>query len=238
MNANQLKPASSFAANCGVKCICYGPAGSGKTPVINTAPSPVLLICEPGMRSMRNSNVPAWEGYSVEKIDEFFKWIFESKEAMKFDTVCIDSVSQMAEIFLMNELVRNRDGRKVYGEMSAKVMKHLYGLFFMQNKHAYLIAKQDSEENVQVSFGPTGLPVTTSTFKKRPYFPGKDLNIKVPHLYDGIFHLDYVNIPGVVGQQRAFRTTPTNEISARDRSGLLAMYEPPDLTTLFKKAMG
>lgn len=237
MNINQLRPASTFAAQYGVKCVCYGPPGIGKTPIINTAPRPVLLICEPGMLSMRGSNVPSWEGFTVERINEFFKWVFESKESSNFDTVCIDSGSQLAETFLMDEFLKNKDGRKVYGEMSNKVMRHLDGLFFMQNKHAYIICKQDTEENISIAFGPAGSPVSNTSYKKRPYFPGKDLNIKVPHRYDGIFHLDNVNIPGVAGLQKAFRTEGTPEITARDRSGKLAIFEPANLAELFKKAM-
>ena len=53
MNINDLKPASALALRLGVKCVAYGPPGSGKTPISNTAPNPVMLVTEPGMLSMR-----------------------------------------------------------------------------------------------------------------------------------------------------------------------------------------
>ena len=36
--------------------------------------------------------------YSADKVDEFFDWFFKSNETKKFDTLAIDSVSQLAEI--------------------------------------------------------------------------------------------------------------------------------------------
>lgn len=225
MQSRDLRPAGDFARQYGVKMLGYGPPGSGKTPLMNTAPSPVLLICEPGMLSMRGSKVPSWEAPTVERIDEFFDWVFRSNDSRNYHTIGVDSVSQMAEIILKAELKRNRDGRKAYGEMSRKVMEHLAGLYYMQQKHTYLIAKQSTaeEEGTQV---------------KRPYFPGQELNIQVPHMYDLIAHIAKTTVPGIMtGPTLAIRTGATFGINARDRSGRLAELEPPDLTALFNKAM-
>ncbi|AXC34302.1 Sak4-like ssDNA annealing protein [Escherichia phage Shy] len=225
MQTRDLRPAGDFARQYGVKMLAYGPPGSGKTPLINTAPRPVLLITEPGMLSMRGSTVPAWEAPTVERIDEFFDWLFRSNESKGFDTVGVDSVSQLAEIVVKAELKRNRDGRKAYGEMARKVLDHLTGLYYMQQKHTYLIAKQAmaEEEGTQV---------------KKPYFPGQELGIQVPHLYDLIGHVAKTTVPGVQSQVLAIRTAPTFGINApRDRSGRLNELEQPDLTALFKKAM-
>lgn len=225
MQMSQLKPASELAQRFGVKALVYGGPGMGKTPIIKTAPRPVLCVVEPGMLSMRDAvNIPAWDAYTPERIDEFFKWLFTSAEAKNFDTVGIDSVSQLAEIILTQELNRNKDGRKAYGEMSRRVMEIVNALYYFPNKHIYLIAKQASaDEN----------GVTT----KKPYFPGQDLNVKVPHLYDEILHLGEVNIPGQAKPVVGFRCLPTFGIMARDRSGRLNEIEPPNLDAIFKKCM-
>lgn len=119
MRTSDLQPAGNFARQYGVKMLAYGPPGSGKTPLINTAPRPVLLITEPGMLSMRE--VPyRQEAPTVERIDEFFDWLFRSNESRNFDTVGVDSTSQLAEIVVKAELKRNRDGRKAYGEMARR----------------------------------------------------------------------------------------------------------------------
>jgi len=223
MNINDLRPASEMARRFGVKSMIYGGPGSGKTPLVQTCPRPVMLVIEPGMMTMRQSKIPAFEAATAERIDEFFAWIFGSQEARQFDTLAVDSVSQMAEVFLTRELGRWKDGRKAYGEMSRHIMdKIINPLYYLPQKHIYLIAKQGTE-------GETG--------KKRPYFPGQDLNVKVPHLFDEVWHIGMENIPGVVGPQRAIRTRESFDTMARDRSGMLNELEPPDIGALFSKAM-
>ena len=76
MDIRDLKAASEHAQNFGVKAIVYGPAGTGKTPILNTAPRPVLLATEAGLLSMRGSKIPTYEAYTSQRIDEFFKWFF------------------------------------------------------------------------------------------------------------------------------------------------------------------
>lgn len=224
MNLNDLKPAYALAMQFGVKSVCYGAPGTGKTPLLNTAPRPVLLVVEPGMLSMRSSNIACYDAYTPARIDDFMRWLTSSAEASQFDTVGIDSVSQLAEVYLAEELTKNKDGRKAYGEMSRRVMAHLTALYFMPQKHVYLIAKQSmTEEN--------GIP------KRRPYFPGQDLNVKVPHLFDLVMHLGLHMVPGVVGEQKALRTSEAFDIMARDRSGKLAPFEPCDLAAIFAKCM-
>lgn len=226
MNASMLQSASSLAKRFGVKSLVYGGPGSGKTPLVKTAPRPVLCVVEPGMLSMRDADkVPAWDAYSAERIDEFLKWLFESKEANNFDTVCIDSVSQMAEIYLTKELNRNKDGRKAYGELSRTMMDILNKLYYLPNKNIYLIGKQTTSEEGGIN-------------KRKPYFPGQDLNVKVPHLFDEILHIGLNNIPGQPKPIMAIRSQETFDIVARDRSGKLAELEPPDLTYIFNKIMG
>jgi hypothetical protein len=230
MQASDLKPAGDFARQYGVKSIAYGPPGVGKTPIINTAPNPVLLITEPGMLSMRGSTVPAFEAPTPQRVEEFFDWLFGSAESRKFDTVAMDSVSQWAEAIVSEELNKRTqsgnkaDGKAAYGKMSERVMKRLNQLYFMQNKHTYLICKQTYVELQGVN-------------SVAPSFPGKDLYTKVPHLYDAIFHVDRVMIPGMLQEQVALRTKGSLTVMARDRSGRLAEFEPPNLAAVFAKAM-
>jgi hypothetical protein len=189
----------------------------------------LLAVVEPGMLSMRNSQIPAVDCFTAQRCDEFFAWLFGSNEAKNFDTIAVDSVSQMCEMYLAVELggkskAGNKvDGKAAYGNMARKVMEHMTGLYYLQQKHTYLICKEDVFE-------------VGSTTARRPYFPGKDLNVKVPHLYDIILHVEDANIPGV-GMQRCFRTLGNFDTAARDRSGRLNEYEPCDLTALFTKVV-
>lgn len=224
MQQRDLKPASSFAQQFGVKMVGYGPPGSGKTPLINTAPRPLLLVCEPGMLSMRGSTVPTWGGFNVKLIDEFFTWFLSSKEAANFDTLGVDSISQMAEIKLAEVKPKHKHALQAYGEMAEWVYKHLSSIYYMQNKHTYLIGQEGEHE-------------TNGSMQKRLSFPGKELNKSVPHLYDLVGRIAKVNVPGVTGLTLAVQTQENFNGHARDRSGKLNEYEPPNLTNIFKKAM-
>lgn len=227
MQMKDFRPVNELAKRYAVKSLCYGPPGRGKTPVIQTAPRPMILVTEPGMLSLRKiTNIPAWEAYDDKRIDEFFEWLFKSNETKNFDTVCIDSVSEMAEIYLKAALKKNKHGLAAYGEMADRVMPHINGLYHLQNLNTYLICKQEIIEVDNIN-------------TKQPYFPGNVCKTQIPHKYDVILHLDDYNIPNSPppGHFRCFRTSATMGVTARDRSGNLAEFEPLDLTALFKKAM-
>lgn len=216
----------------GVKMVTYGPPGSGKTPLIKTAPRPVLLVTEPGMLTMRDSNVPAYMANTSARLEEFFEWAGKSTEMRNFDTVGIDSGSQLAEIVLGEKFAQYKDGRKAYGEMSKQCSDWFDDLFYMQEKHIYIIAKQTFEETVSTGFA-NGIPQITTKRKAAPFFPGKDLPMKISHRYDLICQAN-----GASGNIKPhFRCLDSDSITARDRSGKLDDYEPLHLGELFKKAM-
>lgn len=224
MNASQLKPASELARKFGAKCIIYGPPGMAKTPISASAPRPVLCSVEPGLASMRKSNIPTWEADTPAKIEEFLKWVHGSAETQNYDTFCLDSISEIAEVFLRQELARNSHGMKAYGAMATRVMKIVRDLFYMPNKHVYLIAKQGFRDE---SFVNTAIPG----------FPGKELEKEIPHLFDEIFYINKQMVPGQPREVLAIRTQPISGIMARDRSGNLDELEPPNLTAIFNKCM-
>lgn len=207
----------------GVKSIVYGAAGTGKTPVVNTAPRPVLLAIEPGLLSMRGSNVPTYEAYTPAKIEEFFSWFFNSNEAKNFDTLAVDSASQMAEDILADEQKKKTDGRKLYGNMSDRVMVYLNKLYHLPQKHIYIICKQDMFDD-------------NGVMTRRPKFAGQDLHTKVPHLFDLVMHIDKHNVPNT-GDVMAFRCKAGYNANARDRSGRLDEFEPLNLQHIFNKIM-
>lgn len=223
MNINSLRPAKDHAIKYGVKAIIYGSPGTGKTPIAGTAPRPVLLACEPGLLSMRHSNVPTWTGFTAATIDEFFEWFFKSNETKAFDTLAIDSVSQMCEIYIKHFTKPGKHGLQVYGDMATKVMEYLDKIYYFPQKHAYLISKESVVDMNGIK-------------RKIPYFPGRELPVRIPHLYDEVLHLNTHPIPGV-GERLSFRCKGTLDVMARDRTDMLSEYEPPDFGVIVKKCM-
>lgn len=237
MNINNLVPAKSLAQRNGVKMIAYGPPGTGKTPVLNSAPNPVCLICEPGMMTMKDSNIPCFYAPTRDKIKEFFEWALKSAEVKRFDTICIDSGSEMAETDLKYQHTKNSHGLKAYGEMTEEIVNWLDGLYYMPEKHIYIICKQTFIETITNTFTPAGIPLIQTSRKAAPYWPGKELPMKVSHKFDLLAQTNRGDVPGVQGKQLYFKCVDDNETTARDRSGFLTQYEPLDLGALFRKAM-
>lgn len=207
----------------GVKAVVYGGPGLGKTPLLTTAPHPVICFTEPGMLSIRKYEGPGYEAFTYKAIKEFWTWAIGSQEARQFQTFCCDSFGNIAEIILKEELPKHKDPRKAYGELSLKMMEIADWIFYAPNFYALLMCKEGSVETDGVS-------------KFRPYFPGQDLNIKIPHLFDSVWRIE--NIKAANGSsQRVIRTRENFQSFARDRSGNLAEIEPADISYLFQKSM-
>ena len=223
MDIRDLKAAGDHAVNFGCKCLIYGPAGSAKTPIFNTASRPLLLATEPGLLSMKGSKIPTFEAYTPDKVNEFFKWFFNSTETKNFDTLGIDSGSQIADIYLVAAQKSNKHGLKAYGEMADNTMEHLRTLYYTRYKHTYVICKEEIKDMDGQSM-------------RRPYFPGQVLPISVPHLYDFILRLSKSIVP-VHGEVLAFQCNGSYNVMARNRTGNLDDYEPPHFGNLVEKAM-
>lgn len=226
-------PANQLAGQYGVKVMAFGPPGGGKTPLIMTAPRPAMLVLEPGMLSMRQEAAKGIAAYSaiddLAKADDWFTWAFNSAEAKNFDTLCVDSWSEYAEICLRHYQKTDKHGQAAYGKMLQHVMSKARSLFYYRYKHVYLICKE-------------GKIPEDGMMKSKPVFPGQALNVDMPHLYDEIWRVGDHQIAGVMGPI-AGGLTPSilcrtsGDLFARDRSGRCNQYEPKDLNALFRKIM-
>ena len=71
---------------------------------------------EAGLLSIRDKeNVDAIEIKSYEELNQIYGELKGGQH--NYDTVCLDSVSEMSEILLNHELSINKDARKAYGNV-------------------------------------------------------------------------------------------------------------------------
>ena len=209
-------------ATSGIKMLVHGQAGIGKTCLCASLPNPIIISVESGLLSLASLNLPAIEVSSLDDLREAFRWAKKKKKAKDFDSICLDSVSEIAEIILSDEKGKEKDPRKAYGNMQDMMMDLIRNFRDLPDKNVYMSAKQEriQDDNNRLLFGPS--------------MPGQKLAQQLPYLFDEIFAYQIVKDQNGV-PQRILLTQPDGISQAKDRSGKLDMWEEPDLGKIIKK---
>lgn len=218
----QLRSTAQFSHQNGVKIVVYGRAGMGKTRLCATCPTPVIFSAESGLMSLREYNLPYYEIKTVKDLQDAYNWARSSHESRQFETICLDSVSEIGEVSLTAALQGKKDPRQAYGEYNAEIYKALKDFRDLPNRHVYMSAKQDRFKTAD------GLTING------PMMPGQKMGQQLPYLPDLIFQLDKDPVQGFL----YLRTQPDFANDAKDRSGALAAMEPPDLGYIIRKIKG
>lgn len=210
-----------YAAN-GIKMLVHGQAGIGKTCLCASLPRPIIISVESGLLSLAPLDLPAIEVSSLDDLEEAFRWVTESEESKNFDSICLDSISEIAEIVLSNEKGKEKDPRKAYGNMQDMMMDLVRSFRDIPGKNIYMSAKQEriQDESGRILYGPS--------------MPGQKLAQQLPYLFDEIFCYQIVKDQNGV-PQRVLLTQPDGISQAKDRSGKLDMWEEPDLGAIVNK---
>ena len=211
---------TSACAPAGVKTLVYGAAGTGKTTLIAGMPTPLILSAESGLLSLQGSDLAYVEVNSVSDLREAYKWLVGSQEAKHFESVALDSISEIAEVCLGEEQLKTKDGRAAYGQLGT-VMGDVIRAFRDLPLHILLIAKLDkgADELGRITYSPG--------------MPGQKLSQSLPYFVDEVLALR-VTTTG----ERELLCQPDSLWLAKDRSGRLDRLEPPDLGALIKKIRG
>lgn len=202
-----------------VNAIIYGQSGVGKTVLCSTAPSPIILSAEDGLLSLAGSDI----AYS--KITSFKDLIDAYNELRKgdhdFKTVCIDSLSEVAETILAERKKEERDPRRAYGDMAEEIIAAVRK-FKKLPLHTFFIAKQGRIEDA-----------FTGKQNYGPSFPGQVLQANLPYQVDLLFPMRIGKHEGK--EYRYIQTSPDVQYEAKDRSGILDAKEKPDLAAMIQK---
>ena len=210
------------AAN-GVKILVYGRAGVGKTSLCATAPAPFILSAEAGLLSLSRYNLPFTEIKTVDDLTNLYNWFVTSPNAKQFKTICIDSITEIAQVVLKNYKQQVKDPRQAYGELSDKINEVVRLFRDLPGYHVYMTAQQKNNKDEATGISINGISM-----------PGAKLNNDVPYFFDEFFQLDIGKTPE--GETfRFLRTQPDFSNDAKDRSGKLDPIELPDLTNIINK---
>jgi phage nucleotide-binding protein len=205
-----------------MKILVYGQAGAGKTTLIRTLPNPVIISAEAGLLSLRDHELPFVEIDSREQLLDVYRWLVDSDEAKNFDSIALDSISEIAEVILSQEKAKSKDPRQAYGEMQDQMAKIIRSFRDLQGRHIYFSAKleKSQDEMGRVLYSPS-MP-GSKTGQSLPYFFDEVLALRCERDEDGQI-------------VRALFCQSDGLWQAKDRSGKLNQWEQPDLGVVIRK---
>jgi phage nucleotide-binding protein len=222
--AINLKKTGGLTAD-GVKLLVYGQAGSGKTSLIPTLPNPIVLSAEGGLLSIQDANIDFIEIADMDDLREAYEWAKGSKEADQFQSVALDSISEVAEVVLQHELKKNKDGRAAYGELNTTMQELIRAFRDLPGKHVYMSAKLEKSQDEM------------GKLLYNPSMPGKSLTQGLPYFFDEVLALR-VERDAENNTQRALMCDSDGVWLAKDRSGKLEAWEAADLGAIIAKIGG
>jgi phage nucleotide-binding protein len=222
--AINVKTTGSLAAN-GVKVLVYGQAGAGKTSLIKTLPSPIVLSAEGGLLSIQDADLPFIEISDMETLREAYTWLTQSDEAKGFQSVALDSISEIAEVVLNAEKKATKDPRQAYGAMQEQMADIIRAFRDLPGRHVYMSAKLEKtqDEMGRVLYAPS--------------MPGNKTGQALPYFFDEVLALR-VEKDSENNTQRALMCDSDGLWLAKDRSGKLEAWEAPDLGAIIAKMGG
>ena len=208
----------------GIKVLVYGAAGVGKTTLIKTLPNPIILSSEGGLLPLIDAKLPYIEVHTLAEMREAYTWLAQSEDAKQYESIALDSISELAEVVLAEAKSQTKDPRKAYGTMQ-DIMIPLMRNFRDLPKHVYFSAKCERQQDGdgQLLYSPS--------------MPGQKLGQQLPYYFDEVLAMRVIQQDKEAAPQRLLQCATDGAYIAKDRSGKLAMWEPADLTEIINKTI-
>jgi hypothetical protein len=217
--AFNIKSTKDLANMSYVNAIIYGMSGIGKTVLCSTAPSPIILNAERGLLSLAGKDIASAEINSLQDMQEAFQFL--KKGDHEFKSVCIDSISEIAEKILVEYKQEERDPRAAYGRMADEIIA-IVRRFKELPMHVFFIAKQGRIEDAfsgKTNYGPS--------------YPGQVLSQNLSYHLDLVLAMRIGKHEG--NEYRYLQAKADIQYEAKDRSGRLDAKEKPDLSIIVDK---
>lgn len=230
-------------------CLAYGKTGTEKTRTIRTMPSPLVLDFEDRLLSIRGEAVKAVRPESYAEVisflndpDRYVKQGLESGawQDAAWETLVIDSLTagqamlltstpeafgKAADPGLETAIVSEKwDVRRNYNLAASRVrnvIRMARNMTERLGKHLFIICHEGVEKDEM-----------TGRVEGGPLLAGK-LPFEAPHLFDFVFRFEVAIVDGK--PQARVQTKNVSIYGAKDASGVLDVYEPPDFRVWWKK---
>lgn len=159
----------------------------------------------------------------MDDLQEVYQWL-SSGEGSAFDSVVIDSISEIAEVVLNDEKKKNKDGRAAYGEMASKMIGIIRD-FRDLPKHVLMTAKLEKSQDEM------------GRMLYSPSMPGAKLSQMLPYYFDTMFALRVEkDADGVT--HRALMCDSDGLWQAKCRINGVQQWEQPNLGDIIRKIGG
>ena len=175
--------------------------------------------------SLRDQDIPAIEITTVEQLNNLHAWLLGPGGA-PYHTICLDSISEIAEKVLTNAKKKSKDGRAAYGNANDQMWEVIRAFRDLPGKCVIFTAKAEWVKDD-----------TTGITRWSPSMPGKSLTQGLAYFFDEVFYMG-VGVAEDKSQYRYLQTYTDLQYTAKDRSGSLEPLEYPDLTNVFNKIYG
>ena len=211
--AIKIQSSKDYVADA-IKVVVYGSAGVGKTVLCSTAPKPIIVSAEGGMLSLSSLDIPYVEVTNLEGLDECYRQLKSSE----YETICIDSLSEIAELVLKRLKEGEKDPRQAYLKMAEAMLHMIRNFRDVKGKHVVFVTKMESRmDDLEI-------------MQHRPILPGQMLPTQLPYMVDEVFCMIQDK-----QKRRLIQTESDRNRICKDRSGKLEKFEEPNLTTIFQK---
>ena len=220
-----LRNTRDVSVENGIKILVHGVAGAGKTSLIKTLPSPVVLSAEGGLLSLGDNDIPYIEIKSMADLEEAYTWVTQSEDARQFKSICLDSISEIAEVVLSAEKKVAKDPRQAYGAMQDQMGILIRSFRDLPGVNVYFSSKTEKSQD------------ELGRLLWSPMMPGNKIGQALPYFFDEVFALR-VEKDEAGNNIRALQTDTDGVWAAKDRSGKLAFWEAPDLGAIIEKIGG
>lgn len=203
--------------------LIIGLAGAGKTPLAASAPNPIIITSEPGLKSLQRYKLPYVLGRTHAEAMAALNWVTNTR----YETVFFDSISALSENILIANKKKSTDPRRFSPETTAQTMEVVMAyLNTLTNKHLFMTCKAVEEKN-QITGATSAIP----------YAVVPKLGPMLPYHFDNVMFLSRHR--DNVGQEyMALRCQQNEYVNTRNRSGLLDLWEPADLSHIIRKSNG